>query len=146
MQGQDIAGARWMHYLIVFQILCGFFAAYVASRKARSPVLWWFAGSFLPVVGVVWVLLVSQAVPGGAPRTGGCSGPDRQKRPKRCCGEFLPDCRGCAYFRRRLFRSEQEGDRGYCEFYQKTLSERGQGRNQGGKTSQQRVSAGDGPR
>jgi hypothetical protein len=135
-----------MHYLIVFQILCGFFAAYVASRKARSPVLWWFAGTFLPVVGVVWALLVSDAVPGGAPRTGGRSGPGRSKRPKRCCGEFLPDCRGCPHFRRRLFRSEQDGDPGYCEFYEKTLSEGGSGRKKGEKTSEQRVSTGDDPR
>ncbi|MFW6188876.1 MAG: hypothetical protein ACOC7T_00450 [Planctomycetota bacterium] len=115
-----------MHYLIIIQILCGFFAAYVAARKGRNRYAWWLAGAFLPVVGVVLALLADQASSGSpalSDRLQGAPGrPLRRERPKRCCGSYIPDCLGCPYFRRHLFEQEhRERVRGSCEYYGEDL-------------------------
>jgi len=111
-----------MHYFVAFQILCGFFAAYVAVRKGRSGLRWWCAGAFLPVVGVALALTVDRR---RGSDTGEETSEDPQeplRRPRRCSGQFIPDCLGCAHFRRRLFGSEAgETVRGYCEFYAREL-------------------------
>ena len=49
-----------MYYLIVGQMLCGFFSSFVAGRKGRNRIAWWFAGAHLPVLGVVLSLKVSE--------------------------------------------------------------------------------------
>ncbi|NLW50120.1 MAG: hypothetical protein GXY85_04655 [Candidatus Brocadiaceae bacterium] len=114
-----------MDYLIVTSALCGFFSAFVAGRKGRSPVAWWFVGALLPGVGC----LLSLAVPARAAVQDDAPWPDAappaaRRRPARCCGRFLPDCYGCPHFRRRLFAPEDgERSRGRCEFYGKELEE-----------------------
>ncbi len=134
-----------MHYLIVFQVLCGFFAAHVASRNGRNPVGWWFAGALLPVLGVVAVMLTGRKEDGTS-TAGTSTGKDRRTRPSRCCGEFLPDCRGCPYFRRRLFRSEDGDAVGYCTFYDRILRENRPRDGQGSDARGETVSTGDGSR
>lgn len=134
-----------MHYLIVFQVLCGFFAAHVASRNGRNAVGWWFAGALLPVLGVVAVMLAGRKE-GGTSMAGTSTGKDRRVRPSRCCGEFLPDCRGCPYFRRRLFRSEDGDAVGYCTFYDRILRENRPRDGQGSDARGETVSTGDGSR
>ncbi|MFO8006485.1 MAG: hypothetical protein R6V05_01985 [Candidatus Brocadiia bacterium] len=111
-----------MHYLVAFQILCGFFAAYVAVRKERSGLRWWCVGALLPAVGVALALMVDSAS-GSGPGDDTSGGPQEPlRRPRRCSGQFIPDCLGCAHFRRRLFGSEaDEMVRGYCEFYAREL-------------------------
>ena len=111
-----------MHYFLAFQILCGFFSAHVAGRKGRSRPRWWCVGALLPVVGVALALIVDQPRGYGpdleAPATGG----EALHRPRRCSGEFIPDCLGCPYFRRRLFGSDgADAVRGYCEFFAREL-------------------------
>lgn len=115
-----------MHYLIVFQVLCGFFCAFLAGRKGRSRTTWWFVGALLPVFGVVLSLAVPQSPASAlaAPRKPGRKRAARRprKKPKRCCGSYIPDCFGCPYFRRQLFDPARlEGKKGYCEFFGKDL-------------------------
>ncbi|MGD2175738.1 MAG: hypothetical protein PVJ27_10080 [Candidatus Brocadiaceae bacterium] len=113
-----------MHYFFVIQLLCGFFAAYVAGGKGRSRLAWWFAGALLPIFGVALVLLVPPAGEAGAAGPAGGSTPRQPVRPKRCCGRFIPDCLGCSYFRRNLFRSDASpGARGHCRYFGRDLVE-----------------------
>jgi len=114
-----------MYYAIVCAAVCGFFAAFVGGRKGRNRVAWWFIGALLPVLGVVLSLLVPEkraaavAVQPGA--TGGAGRPGRRK-PKRCCGSYIPDCFGCLHFRRPLFEPvHAEDKKGYCELFRKDL-------------------------
>jgi hypothetical protein len=117
-----------MYYLIIVQIVCGFFSAFVAGRKGRNQVAWWFIGALVPVAGVVLSYLVSDidaAEP--LPQAGFPSkqASRRPERPKRCCGSYIPDCLGCPYFRRQLFSSERaDGLRGHCEYFDKDLRDR----------------------
>jgi len=115
-----------MEYFVGFQILCGFFSAFVAARKGRSAGVWWFIGALLPVVGVVLSLTttpvdvrpVAQEEKPSARRS-------PLRRASRCCGAYIADCRGCPYFRRRLFGAEEDdGTVGYCEFYGRDLEEK----------------------
>jgi len=109
-----------MEYLIAFQALCGCFSAYVAGRRGRSRLVWWFIGALLPVAGVLLSLTIRAARGAGAQQrpTGG----ERRKRPRRCTGSFSPDCFGCAYFRRALFEADRpENKRGYCELFKRDL-------------------------
>jgi hypothetical protein len=115
-----------MPYVIAFQVLCGFFAAHVASRKGRSGLRWWFLGALIPVFGVVLSLALPER-PGPVRLSeggmGGSSVRSHRHRPKRCCGSYIPDCHGCPYFRRQLFDSARsEGRKGHCEFYHKDLT------------------------
>lgn len=112
-----------MPYLVVVQILCGFFSAYVAGRKGRSRVAWWFIGALLPVAGVVLALLAgdkersegSAAAVTHAPSEAALR---RRRRPKRCCGSYIPDCLGCPYFRRPLFSQNPRPNlRGTCQYF-----------------------------
>ncbi len=111
--------------MIVCAALCGFFSAYVAGRKGRNRVAWWFIGALVPILGVVLSLTASEKR--GSPASAGlgsASSGRRQgrKKPKRCCGSYIPDCFGCLHFRRPLFdplRAEEK--RGYCEFFRKDL-------------------------
>jgi hypothetical protein len=113
-----------MEYIIVFQLLAGAFAAYVASRKGRSWFLWALFGALVPVVGAVCALLIGPARPAGAEPTQAERREEKLKRvPRRCCGRYIPDCRGCPFFRRPLFDRSYEGDkRGYCERFDKELT------------------------
>lgn len=112
-----------MPYLFALQALCGGFCAYVAHRKGRNPYLWAAAGALIPVLGVVLCLMASET---GAPSSSESTGRSRRlPRPRRCCGRFIPDCRGCPYFRRPLFREDAPPrERGYCEFYHRELLEK----------------------
>ncbi|MGD2175887.1 MAG: hypothetical protein PVJ27_10830, partial [Candidatus Brocadiaceae bacterium] len=111
--------------LIVFQVLCGFFAAHVAGQKGRSRLRWWCIGAFVPAFGVVLSLVIparGEASGFPAPADGAEAGEgehrDRRKRPRRCCGRYLPDCHGCPHFRRRLFDpARPQGRKGHCDFY-----------------------------
>ena len=113
-----------MHYFIAFQILCGCFSAYVARRKGLNPVSWGLAGALLPVFGVVLAVAVSgsSSAAESLPGTGHRRPASPPRRPRRCCGSYLPDCFGCPFFRRQLFARDQAKDKkGYCEYYRKDL-------------------------
>jgi hypothetical protein len=121
-----------MYYLLIVQVLCGFFSAFVAGRKGRNRLLWWFIGALLPLLGVVLCLKVGEAadkgepVPLGAPASADAAAKaaDRRRRPSRCCGSYIPDCLGCSYFRRQLFSGEQkDGLKGRCEHFDRELLE-----------------------
>jgi hypothetical protein len=45
--------------------------------------------------------------------------------PRRCCGSYIPDCQGCAFFTgKQLFESSADPrKKGYCERYGKDLLE-----------------------
>jgi len=120
-----------MNYLIVLFALCGFFSAYVAGRKGRNPLAWWFVGALLPVIGPILSLAVPPKSLADRESARGPGGPARRRpppRPKRCCGEYMPDCRGCPYFRRQLFDpSRAERTKGRCEFFGKDLEEAPEG-------------------
>jgi hypothetical protein len=114
-----------MYYLIICAVLCGFFSAFVAGRKGRNRIAWWFVGTLLPILGVVLSLAVPQRrVALSAVRVRRAQGGARQgrKKPKRCCGSYIPDCFGCPYFRRPLFDPGRgEDKKGYCEFFGRDL-------------------------
>lgn len=108
-----------MEYAIAFQVLCGCFSAFVARRKNRDPVAWWFIGALLPVAGVVISVTVAPRPP-QAGRPGVRKAPPR--RPSRCTREYTPVCPGCPFFRRSLFEAEAgENKKGYCAHYGKDL-------------------------
>lgn len=116
-----------MEYLIAFQLLCGCFAGFAASRKKRNGILWFFIGTALPVIGVVLALTV------GVPRKRAERAPHANdsgyghRRPSRCCGSYIPDCQGCPHFVRPLFDRSYTGHRkGFCKFFNKVLSEHAQ--------------------
>jgi hypothetical protein len=117
----------WYYYLIVLQVLCGCFSAFVAGRKGRDRRRWWLIGALLPVAGVVLSLRAGQAGPQepatlGAPASGRKL--QRHHRPSRCCGSYIPDCLGCCYFRRQLFSAEhREGLKGRCDYFDRQLVE-----------------------
>lgn len=113
------------YYLIAGQVLVGFFAAYVAGRKGRNRVFWWFFGTFVPGLGILLALaapekpaaVLSESAPWERPSAGRA-----RSRPKRCCGSYMPDCFGCAHFRRHLFDPDPAEDKkGYCTFFGKHL-------------------------
>ena len=112
-------------YLIAGLILSGLAAGYVAGRKGRSRIAWAAVGTFLPGLGI----LLSIAVPerGGTDDSqeagvGSRKSPPR-RRPRRCCGSWIPDCQGCDWFHRELFRSSETTDAaGYCEYYGRRLT------------------------
>ncbi len=113
-----------MHYVIVFQVLCGCLSAHVAGRKGRSRPAWWLMGALLPAFGLV----LSFAVPpleGAAPaaeRAPARRASRPRKRPRRCCGSYIPDCLGCSYYRRLLFDpARAEGLKGHCEYFDRDL-------------------------
>lgn len=116
-----------MEYIIAFQLLCGCFAGYVAAQKNRNWFWWFLVGLLVPVAGVIIALAVD------APRRGSGGRPrsrtrdretDTLKRPKRCCGRYIPDCKGCPYFSRPLFDGTYRGrKKGYCNFFKKDLVE-----------------------
>jgi len=114
-----------MPYLIAGLILSGLVAGYVAGRKGRSRIAWMAVGMFLPGLGI----LLSIAVPERGDADGSPEGgaPARKahvrRRPRRCCGSWIPDCQGCDWFHRELFRSSQTTDSvGYCEYYGRRLA------------------------
>ncbi len=116
-----------MYYLVIIQVLCGSFSAFVAGRKGRDRVRWWFIGALLPVVGVALSLLARE-VRDDVPATLGAPAGGRQleprHRPSRCCGSYIPDCLGCTYFRRQLFSAEhREGLKGRCDYFDRQLVE-----------------------
>ena len=44
------------------------------------------------------------------------------KRPKRCCGSYIPDCEGCPYFKKALFESSPNSvKKGECRFFNRDL-------------------------
>ncbi len=113
-----------IRYVLVFQLLCGALAAFVARRKGRSGLFWLLAGTCLPVIGVV-LALASKAggKRGRAKRPVGESRPQKKKRPpKRCCGRYIPDCEGCPFFQRLLFDEQPvDGRKGKCRRYNRDL-------------------------
>ncbi|MEF8788161.1 MAG: hypothetical protein V5A84_03745 [Planctomycetota bacterium] len=117
-----------MVYLVAFQLLCGCFAGYVAAQKRRNWFWWFLVGTLVPVAGVLIALMVDSARAGRGGRSRGRSrdrGGEKLKRPKRCCGEYIPDCKGCPYFSRPLFDgSYRDEKKGYCKFFKKELIEK----------------------
>jgi len=114
-----------MYHLIVLQVLCGFFSAFVAVHKGRGRLAWWLIGALLPILGVVLIL---RATDRRTARRPGMKGPraDQQARlePKRCRGSYIADCLGCPYFRRPLFDPSPAADRkGHCDLFHKDLFE-----------------------
>jgi len=115
-----------MEYLVAIQLLCGSFAAYVASRKNRNRFLWFLLGLAVPVGGVLMALIVGkgQRTPGKGVESPDVAEAEPRRPPKRCCGSYIPDCRGCPYFTRPLFDPSYGGRRkGYCELFEKELIE-----------------------
>jgi hypothetical protein len=113
-----------MYYVVVLQILCGCFAAFVAARKGRSPLLWGLLGVVLPVVGVALALVLPTVQASAGSAGGGRTAQRRRVRPKRCRGSYIPDCFGCPHFRRVLFDAEPSaGKKGFCEFFAADLYE-----------------------
>ncbi len=116
-----------MAYLFAFQILCGLFSAFVASQKGRNPALWGTIGACLPVFGVLLAVMVGDNDADAPPRFWSRPAPKKRRtppsRPKRCKGTYVPDCRGCAYFRRPLFDHELPEKKGTCAFFGKELLE-----------------------
>jgi len=118
-----------MYYLIIIQVLCGCFSAFVAGRKGRDRLRWWLIGALLPVVGVVLSLKVGQAEAKAPVALGAPASPeavakaaDPRHRPSRCCGSYIADCLGCPHFRRQLFTAEQrDGLKGRCEHFDREL-------------------------
>ena len=108
-------------YVIAALLFCGAFCSFVAAGKNRNRWLWFVIG-FVPFVGVIAVLVVPPLRPtGGAGQTA----PEgrARKRPRRCSGAFIPDCRGCPYFERPLFTGRaDEGGKCYCRFFRKELA------------------------
>jgi hypothetical protein len=110
-----------MHYLIVVQLFCAFFCAFLAGRSGRSRVFWWLVGALVPVLGVAVCLWETRAPAEGPGREG--AGPvTGRSRPKRCCGRYIPECWGCPHFRRHLFSTDSEGSKGHCAFYGRDLT------------------------
>lgn len=118
-----------MEYLVAFQLLCGCFAGYVAAQKNRNWFWWFLIGTLVPVAGVIIALAVDENRPGaGESRLSGGRHRSREnekpKRPKRCCGRYIPDCKGCPYFSRPLFDGSYRGrKKGFCNFFKKDLVE-----------------------
>jgi hypothetical protein len=114
-----------MYYLVIIQVLCGCFSAFVAGRKGRDRVRWWFIGALVPVVGVALSLLARDAAQGEPAALGAPAGGrkvEKNHRPSRCCGSYIPDCLGCSYFRRQLFSAEhREGLKGRCDYFDRQL-------------------------
>ncbi len=114
-------------YLVAFQLLCGAFGAFLASRKRRSPAAWFAIAFAVPVVGVILAFTVREyrrAKPGVSK----CRQEQRRtlQPPKRCCRSYIPDCLGCPYFNRPLFDDSYTGERkGYCRLFGKELLESG---------------------
>ena len=109
-----------MEHVVVFQLLCGCFAGFVAARKGRNWLLWFAVGALVPVVGVA---LAWGAAARPARAADAAAGRQRRRRaPKRCTGLYIADCQGCPYFRRPLFdASYSESKKGYCERFGRTL-------------------------
>ena len=117
-----------MAYLVAFQLLCGAFGAFLASRKRRSPAAWFAIAFALPIVGVILAYRVGE-YRRAKPRLR--EGRDERRRPlqppKRCCGSYIPDCLGCPHFSRPLFDdSYTGGKKGYCRLFGKQLLESGE--------------------
>lgn len=115
---------------MAIQIIVGLFCGFMARRKARNGVAWGIAGVLVPVVPVVLIISLDPARQRPAGTENGPAGRGAPRmppaRPKRCCGRYIPDCRGCPYFRRALFRGEdrkQKGYRGHCEYFDRELFE-----------------------
>jgi hypothetical protein len=109
-----------MEYFFAFQVLSGFFAAFLASRKSRSTLGWFAIGMLVPLAGVIVAWKISPSRPLSP------SKPSHRKKtlrpPKRCCGHYIPGCQGCPFFEKPLFDRTYQGERkGYCKFYNKDL-------------------------
>jgi len=113
-----------MPYLIAALILSGVAAGYVAGRKGRSRIAWGVVGVLLPVLGVLLCVAMPARGDGeGSRQAGAARKPRPRRRPRRCCGAWIPDCHGCDWFHRELFRSSETSDSaGYCEYYDRQLT------------------------
>lgn len=114
-----------MYYLMVCAVLCGLFSAFVAGRKGRNRIAWWFIGTLLPILGVVLSLTVAEKRAAPSAGQGGRAGATTRRgrgKPKRCCGSYIPDCFGCPHFRRALFDpARAEDKKGYCGLFRRDL-------------------------
>jgi len=116
-----------MEYFVAFQLLCGCFAGFVASRKDRGWFVWFLLGTFVPVFGVIAALLANEPAtePAEENWTQELERKTKNRKlkpPKRCCGRYIPDCQGCPYFRKPLFDPTYSGSKkGYCELFEKEL-------------------------
>jgi hypothetical protein len=124
--GTKIRLSGAMEYLVAFQLLCGCFAGYVASRKERNWFAWFLIGALVPVFGVIAALLVDEPATESPEDDWTEKLEETKKRklkpPKRCCARYIPDCQGCPYFRKPLFDPTYSGSKkGYCELFEKDL-------------------------
>ena len=115
------------YVVMMLMIVCAFASSHIAARKGRNTVHWWFIG-LVPIFGIMLALLMDTGAPGGVTRKkkGARKRKDAlpRKRPKRCCGSYIPECWGCPFFRRNLFDPDpHEGKRGYCEHFRRELTE-----------------------
>ncbi|MFP4027987.1 MAG: hypothetical protein ACLFWL_09365 [Candidatus Brocadiia bacterium] len=114
-----------MEYILAFQLLCGFFSAFLAVRKHRSLTGWFAIGLLVPVAGVIFAWVIGPySLKDSQKQSDMPTEKPAGKRPKRCCGYYVPDCQGCPYFEKPLFDKSFEGDRkGRCRFYGRVLEQ-----------------------
>ena len=117
-----------LNYVMILMIVCAFASSRIAARKGHNATQWWVIG-LVPVFGVMLALMAYDAAPGqAAPRKRAArkaKDAPLRKRPKRCCGHYIPECWGCPFFRRNLFVADpQEAKRGYCEHFKRELTDR----------------------
>jgi hypothetical protein len=110
--------------LVALMLISGVAAGYVAGRKGRSRIAWAAIGTALPLLGVLLCIAVPERGAGDDSRqTGAARKPRPRRRPRRCCGSWIPDCQGCDWYHRELFTSSETSDSaGYCEYYGRKLS------------------------
>ncbi len=113
-------------YVIVFLLACGLITGLTAHFKGENIFEWGLTGIFLPIIGIL--LLITGHKPPHK-RKKGTDGRHAKKkvrkRPKRCCGSYIPDCEGCPFFQKSLFADNtvQTGKKGDCLFYHRELKD-----------------------
>ena len=118
-----------MAHVMVFQLLCGCFSAFVAGKKGRSRLAWFAVGLLVPIIGVALAWWVSPPQPSrevsGRGRVAGA--PVLRRPPKRCNGSYISDCLGCPHFAKPLFDATYSGPRrGQCELFGRELVDKGE--------------------
>lgn len=45
-------------YIVIFELIVGFFTAFKAKEKNRNPFLWFFAGFFFSVIALLIIFII----------------------------------------------------------------------------------------